>query len=89
MKKFNTEIKRLERLDRKIDEKDAKIKNLKTENTMLIDKIEHKNTKIEELTVYEILVKNESIIPVEIVEKFVAKQRPPICEDFSNEEKRM
>ncbi|CAB4496328.1 unnamed protein product [Rhizophagus irregularis] len=37
-----------------------------------------------EETAYEFLVKNESIIPSEIVEKFVAKQRPPISKDFRN-----
>ncbi|CAG8516782.1 16554_t:CDS:2 [Acaulospora colombiana] len=37
-----------------------------------------------ERTVYDFLVNNEDIIPLEIVESFADKQRPPISKDFSN-----
>ncbi|RHZ74076.1 hypothetical protein Glove_227g103 [Diversispora epigaea] len=37
-----------------------------------------------EKAIYRFLVNNESIIPLEAVEKFVAKQHPPVSTDFSN-----
>ncbi|CAG8706412.1 5506_t:CDS:2, partial [Cetraspora pellucida] len=37
-----------------------------------------------EKAIYEFLVKNESVIPLEVVERFVAKQRPPVSTDFNN-----
>ncbi|CAG8786009.1 5667_t:CDS:1, partial [Cetraspora pellucida] len=35
-----------------------------------------------EKAIYEFLVKHESIIPLEVVEKFTAKQRPSVSIDF-------
>ncbi|CAG8744735.1 9617_t:CDS:2, partial [Racocetra fulgida] len=37
-----------------------------------------------EKAIYEFLVKNESTIPLEVVENFCSKQRPPVNTDFSN-----
>jgi len=37
-----------------------------------------------ERAVYDFLVNNEDIIPLEIVESFADKQRPPISKDFCN-----